>query len=298
MRSALAIALAISMSTAGTAVWAQNAQAPAPAPAVTKAKCDNPNALGVERVVQIDTTGGPGFGFEHFKAYDFLRDHEIVLTFDDGPWPGNTEHVLKALADNCTKALFFPIGKHAGYHPEILKQVAAAGHTIGSHTWSHKDLSKLSDDEAKAEIEKGIAAVSIALGNQPVGPFFRFPALRHPPEMVKYVGTRNIGIFSTDMDSFDFKMRRPEQVIASVMKKLEKHGKGIILMHDFQHATSEAVPELFKKLKAGGYKVVQVVGKTPVEPLPEYKEIVLKEMGGGLDEARPMSSVIQTIQGN
>ena len=116
--------------------------------------------------------------------------------------------------------------------------------------------------------------------------------------MVKYVGERNVGIFSTDMDSFDFKMRKPEQVIKSVMAKLAKHGKGIILMHDFQHATYEAVPELFKKLKAGGYKVVQVVGKTPVEPLPEYKEIVLKEMGGGLDEARPMSSVIQTIQGN
>jgi len=302
MRSAMAIAFAISLSTAGAAAWAQNAPAsadkPAAAPAATKAKCDNPNALGVERVVQIDTTGGPGFGFEHFKAYDFLRDKEIVLTFDDGPWPGNTERVLKALADNCTKAIFFPIGKHAGWHPEILKQVARAGQTIGSHTWSHKDLSKLSDDEAKAEIEKGIAAVSIALGNQPVGPFFRFPALRHPPEMVKYLGTRNIGIFSTDMDSFDFKMRKPDQVIKSVMAKLAKHGKGIILMHDFQHATSEAVPELFKQLKAGGYKVVQVVGKTPVEPLPEYKEAVLKEMGGGLDEARPMSSVIQTIQGN
>ena len=248
--------------------------------------------------MQIDTTGGPGFGFEHFKAYDFLRDNEVVLTFDDGPWPGNTERVLKALADQCTKALFFPIGKHAGYHPEILKEVVKAGHTVGSHTWSHKDLSKLTPDEAKAEIEKGIAAVSIALGNKPVGPFFRFPALRHPPEMVKYLGDRNIGIFSTDMDSFDFKMHKPEQVIKSVMAKLAKHGKGIILMHDFQHATSEAVPELLKQLKAGGYKVVQVVGKTPVEPLPEYKEIVLKEMGGGLDEARPMSSVIQTIQGN
>jgi len=320
MRSALAIALAILMSTAGAAVWAQNAPAPAatpapaaapppaaaaapapapaPAPVVAKAKCDNPNALGVERVVQIDTTGGPGFGFEHFKAYDFLRDHEVVLTFDDGPWPGNTERVLKALADNCTKALFFPIGKHAGWHPEILKEVAKAGHTIGSHTWSHKDLTKLTPDEAKAEIEKGIAAVSIALGNKPVGPFFRFPALRHPPEMVKYLGERNVGIFSTDMDSFDFKIHKPEQVIKSVMTKLAKHGKGIILMHDFQHGTSEAVPELFKQLKAGGYKVVQVVGKTPVEPLPEYKEAVLKEMGGGLDEARPMSSVIQTIQGN
>jgi len=304
MRSALAIALAITMSTAGAAVWAENAPAPAaaaapaPAPVVAKAKCDNPNALGVERVVQIDTTGGPGFGFEHFKAYDFLRDKEIVLTFDDGPWPGNTPAVLKALADQCTKALFFPIGKHAGWHPEILKQVAAAGHTIGSHTWSHKDLSKLTPEEAKNEIEMGIAAVSIALGNQPVGPFFRFPALRHPPEMVKYLGERNVGIFSTDMDSFDFKLRKPEQVIKSVMAKLEKHGKGIILMHDFQHATAEAAPELFKQLKAGGYKVVQVVGKTPIEPQKEYVAIVLKEMGGGLDEARPMSSVIQTIQGN
>ena len=306
MRSALAIALAITMSTAGAAVWAENAPAPAAAPAPApaaapapaKAACNNPNALGVERVVQIDTTGGPGFGFEHFKAYDFLRDKEVVLTFDDGPWPGNTPAVLKALADQCTKALFFPIGKHAGWHPEILKQVAAAGHTIGSHTWSHKDLSKLTPEEAKNEIEMGIAAVSIALGNQPVGPFFRFPALRHPPEMVKYLGERNVGIFSTDMDSFDFKMRKPDQVIKSVMAKLEKHGKGIILMHDFQHATAEAAPELFKQLKAGGYKVVQVVGKTPIEPQKEYVAIVLKEMGGGLDEARPMSSVIQTIQGN
>jgi peptidoglycan/xylan/chitin deacetylase (PgdA/CDA1 family) len=304
MRSAFAMALAISMSTAGAAVWAQNAPAPAaapaaaPAPAPAKVACANPNALGVERTVQIDTTGGPGFGFQNFKAYDFLRDHEVVLTFDDGPWPGNTERVLKALADQCTKAMFFPIGKHAGWHPEILKQVAAAGHTIGSHTWSHKDLTKLTPDEAKAEIEKGLAAVSIALGNKPVGPFFRFPALRNPPEMVKYLGERNIGIFSTDWDSFDFKIHRPDQVVKSVISKLDKHGKGIILMHDFQHATSEAIPEILKQLKAKGFKIVQVVGKTPIEPLPEYKEAVLKEIGGGLEEARPMSSVIQTIQGN
>ena len=162
MRSALAIALAMSMSAA-TTVWAQNAQAPAPAassapaaaPAPAAAKCDNPNALGVARVVEIDTTGGPGFGFEHFKAYDFLRDHEIVLTFDDGPWPGHTPAVLKALADQCTKAVFFPIGKHAGWHPEIMKQVAAAGHTVGSHTWSHKDLSKLQRTGRQGRNRKG-----------------------------------------------------------------------------------------------------------------------------------------------
>ncbi|MGB9401562.1 MAG: polysaccharide deacetylase family protein [Pseudolabrys sp.] len=295
MRSALVIALAISMSAATTA-WAQNAQAPAPAAAA--AKCDNPKALGVARVVEIDTTGGPGFGFEHFKAYDFLKDKEVVLTFDDGPWPGHTPAVLKALADQCTKAVFFPIGKHAGWHPEIMKQVASAGHTVGSHTWSHKDLSKLNEQEGKDEIEKGFAAVSIALGNKPVAPFFRFPALRHPPELVKYLGERNVGIFSTDMDSFDFKMRKPEQVVTSVMTKLEKHGKGIILMHDFQQATAKAAPDLLQKLKDGGYKVVQVVGKTPVEPKKEYVDMVLKEMGGGLEAARPMSSVIKTLDGN
>jgi peptidoglycan/xylan/chitin deacetylase (PgdA/CDA1 family) len=294
MRNALAIAVAISMSAAVTAL-AQNAPAPAPAPAPMKSTCANPNALGVARVVEIDTTGGPGFGFEHFKAYDFLRDKEIVLTFDDGPWPGHTPAVLKALADQCTKAIFFPIGKHAGWHPEIMKQVAAAGHTVGSHTWSHKDLSKLNQQDGIDEIEKGIAAISIALGNKPISPFIRFPALRHPPELLKYVGERNIGVFSTDMDSFDFKMRKPEQVINSVMKKLEKHGKGIILMHDFQQATAHAAPELLKRLKDGGYKVVQVVGKTPLEPKKEYVDMVLKEIGGGMESARPMSSVIKDI---
>ncbi len=304
MRTRYAYLLAIVISAAVGSAWAQDFKTASPAagaeattPPVSN-KCEHPNALGVERVVEIDTTGGPGFGFEHFKAYDFLRDHEVVLTFDDGPWPGNTERVLKALADQCTKAMFFNIGEHAGWHPEIVKEVAAAGQTIGSHTWSHKDLSKLSEDDAKAEIEKGIAAVSIALGNKPVAPFFRFPALRHPPELLKYVGSRNIGVFSTDMDSFDFKMRRPEQVIKSVEAKLKKRGKGIILMHDFQHATSEAIPTILKWMKDNGFKVVQVVGKTPVEPLPQYKEMVLKEMGGGLAEARPMSSVVKTIGGN
>src|SRR5579871_3789925 len=128
------------------------AQAPAPAPAASAAipmpkaapiACNNPNALGVSRVVQIDTTGGPGFGTEHFKTHDFLNDHEVVLTFDDGPWLNHTPAVLKALADQCVRATFFPIGLHSTYYPEILKQVAAAGHTIGSHTWSHQDLQKL-----------------------------------------------------------------------------------------------------------------------------------------------------------
>jgi peptidoglycan/xylan/chitin deacetylase (PgdA/CDA1 family) len=268
---------------------------PTPIPTASTAGCaNNPNALGLARIVEVDTTGGPGFGFEHFKDLDFLRPKEIVLTFDDGPWPHNTPAVLAALAANCTKAIFFPIGKHATWHPEILKQVAEAGHSIGSHTWSHADLSKKSKDEAIREIEMGASAVHMAVAG-PTAPFFRFPALKHPPEMVKYLGERNIAIFSTDMDSFDFTMRKPEQVIRSVMTKLEKHGKGIVLMHDFQHATAEALPELLAQLKANGYRVVHMVPKAPLQILAEYDELVKKENKLPTVSDRPTSSVVRTI---
>jgi peptidoglycan/xylan/chitin deacetylase (PgdA/CDA1 family) len=272
------------------------APAPAPAPPPAKAACATPDALGIGRTVEIDTTGGPGFGFEHFKQLDFLRDKEVVLTFDDGPWPVNTPSVLKTLAEECTKAIFFPIGKHASYYPEILKQVAAAGHTIGAHTWSHANLNnkKLTEPQRKEEIEKGFSAVKWALGASPA-PFFRFPALQHPPEMVTYLGERNIGIFSTDLDSFDFKASKAQTIIDNVMRKVDKMGKGIILMHDFQKHTGEALPELLRKLKAGGYKVVHMRAKAPVQTLPEFDESVVKDMKLPTVSSRPLNSVVQTI---
>ena len=271
------------------------ATATAPAPSALKSNCANPNALGVARVVAIDTTGGPGFGFEHFKQLDFLRDKEVVLTFDDGPWP-TTPSVLKTLDEECTKAIFFPIGKHATYYPEILKQVLAHGHTVGAHTWSHANLAdkKMTEEMQKDEIEKGFSAVKWALGTEPA-PFFRAPALQHPPAMVTYLGERNIAIWSCDLDSFDFKASKPETVIKSVMAKLEKNGKGIILMHDFQKHTAEALPELLKRLKAGGYKVVQVKAKAPIQTIAKYDEEVVKDVKLPTVSSRPVSSVVETI---
>ena len=246
--------------------------------------------------MEIDTTGGPGFGFEHFKQYDFLRDKEVVLTFDDGPWPGNTPAVLKALADECTKAVFFPIGKHATYHPEILKQVAAAGHTVGAHTWSHANLNskKMTEQLAKDEIEKGYSAVKLALGASPA-PFFRFPELQHGPAAMAYLGSRNIAMFSCDLDSFDFRAKNAEQIVTTVMTKLDKQGKGIILMHDFQKHTAEALPTLLRRLRAGGYKVVQMKAKAPMQTLPEYDAALVKDMRLPVASTRSVSSVVQTV---
>src|SRR5262245_23616043 len=142
MRVASACVILVVLSIAAYATWAQQTRAPgssagqavaagpapttgqspaiapaartaAPAPAPTLAAapppvapiptCNNPDALGLSRVVEIDTTNGPGFGYEHFKMHDFLRQGEVVLTFDDGPWPNRTPAVLKALADHCLK---------------------------------------------------------------------------------------------------------------------------------------------------------------------------------------------------
>ncbi|MGM4891701.1 polysaccharide deacetylase family protein [Tardiphaga sp. 839_C3_N1_4] len=312
MRSSagLILAGAVSLWAAGAQAQAPKAGAPAPAPAATpapppapaappapaKSTCANPDALGVSRVVEIDTTGGPGFGFEHFKQLDFLRDKEVVLTFDDGPWQTTTPTVLKTLADECVKAVFFPIGKHATYYPEVLKQVAAAGHTIGGHTWAHIALTnkKLTQQQRIDEIEKGFSAVKWALGSAPA-PFFRAPALQHPPEIVTYLGTRNMAIFSCDIDSFDFKTRKSEQVITNVMTKLDKLGKGIILMHDFQKHTAEALPTLLRKLKAGGYKVVHMRAKAPVQTIASYDEAIVKDAKLPTVSSRPVNSVVQTI---
>jgi peptidoglycan/xylan/chitin deacetylase (PgdA/CDA1 family) len=287
MRAALGFALVISATMAASgAAWAQS----------SGAACSNPNALGLSRTVEIDTTGGPGFGFEHFKQHDFLRNKEVLLTFDDGPWPVNTPAVLKALADHCIKATFFPVGKHATYYPEILKQVADGGHTIGSHTWSHQNLGRknMTKEQAVEEIEKGVSAVSISLGSAPA-PFFRFPALQHPPELVTYLGERNIGMFSTDLDSFDFKARKPEQVVNTIMAKLKKFGKGIVLMHDFQHVTAEALPQLLTQLKAEGYKVVHMKAKDPVKTIAQYDELVKKDQKLPTVSQRPTASVVRTV---
>jgi peptidoglycan/xylan/chitin deacetylase (PgdA/CDA1 family) len=293
------------MAEATTAPVLPNTPAPSASaqnkPAATTAipPCDKPGGIGLSRVVEIDTTGGPGFGFEHFKQYDFLRDKEVVLTFDDGPWPGNTPAVLKTLTDECLKATFFEIGKHATWHPEITKQVIEADMTVGTHTWSHKDLARnpyaRDIEQAKQEIEMGISAVHMAAAGGKVAPFFRFPDLQHPPQLMSYLAERNIAVFSTDIDSRDFKLHKPEEVIKSVMSQLEKHGKGIILMHDFHRNTAEALPELIRQLKARGFRVVHMVPKGELTTVPNYDEMVRQQDKLSPNNTRPESSVVRTI---
>jgi peptidoglycan-N-acetylglucosamine deacetylase len=267
--------------------------------AADEGTCPRAGTLGVSRTVEIDTTGGPGFGMEHYKAYDFLQDKEVVLTFDDGPQKYTTEAVLKALADECVKATFFSIGKMALGYPEIIREVSKAGHTVGTHTWSHKAIAKLKTfDEAKDEIERGVSAVHRAVGG-PIAPFFRFPTLVDTQEAVAYLGKRNIAIFSTDIDSFDFKPQTADHLVTSLLQKLDKRGKGILLMHDIHKTTAKALPMLLAQLKAKGYNIVHMTAKSPVTTVAEYDQAIEKEAKGlpQIGAERPVSSIVKTVGG-
>lgn len=232
----------------------------------------DPARLGISRVVEIDAQDGPNFGSSHL---DFLKDHEVVLTFDDGPMRRHTREILKALADECTRATFFMVGRMAAADPEMVKEVAAAGHTVASHTWSHLNQRALSLVRGIKEIELGVSAVSKALG-QPAAPFFRFPYLSDNKRISAYVKSRHVATWWVDVDSKDYTTRNAKRAHARIMADLAKSKKGIILMHDIQPSTVGAIRDVLDDLHAKGYKVVHIVPKAPVTTVAEYDEAVDK----------------------
>jgi peptidoglycan/xylan/chitin deacetylase (PgdA/CDA1 family) len=236
-----------------------------PAPPAYAEACTNPDALGVSRTVDIDTAGGPWLGAPHGDR-NLLEPGEVVLTFDDGPVPATTRPILAALAAQCTKATFLMVGRMAKAYPEVVREVAAAGHTVGTHTWSHPNLATMASPRIKGQIEMAIAAVQEA-ADMPIAPFFRYPYLSSTGSSVAYLKGRNIAQLAVDIDSFDYLVRIPQRMVRGTMLRLKAKGRGIILLHDIHVSTAKALPDLLARLKADGYKVVHLQPKAPVELL-------------------------------
>ncbi len=228
-------------------------------------------ALGVSRIVEIDTSTGALFGSISTQSREqrFLEPKEVVLTFDDGPMPTVTRSILDTLDRYCTKATFFSVGRMALAYPSTVKNIIERGHTIGSHTWSHPlNLKRLSLEKATEEIEKGHAAVTMAAG-QPVAPFFRFPGLSDSGPMLKHLQARGIASFTVDTVSNDSYISDPDRLLAGVLKELEVHKGGIVLFHDIKPATARMLPRFLAELQARGYKVVHMRAKGAVEPMAD-----------------------------
>lgn len=270
-RLLLAAALMLPAAVASSEENARNVNAvagvaPPSAEAAAKAApeaIDCTGKLGVSRVAEVDTTGGGEYG-EQYPPTKLLEKGEVVLTFDDGPHPTFTREILAALAEQCTKATFFQVGQMIKNFPDIAKEVQAEGHTVGTHTWSHRNMGAVSLDRAKSQIESTINIAETTLPNG-VAPFFRFPYLSDPKRVRHYLASRNIAVMGIDADSLDWRYRSADKVFKNIFSALDKSGGGIMLFHDIHPQSAKAIPAVLAELKARGFKVVHLVPKSRVE---------------------------------
>jgi peptidoglycan-N-acetylglucosamine deacetylase len=251
-----------------------------PARAATSSDYDcayDPKASHLSRIVAADSTNGPVYGTALNDSSNKsqsrtlnLHDHEIVLTFDDGPLGANTQLVMDTLQKHCVKATFFSVGRMAQANPKQLQELERRGHTIGSHTWSHpRAMDQMAIDDIKLEIEKGFAAVGQAVG-KPIAPFFRFPGLRDSAAAQAYLASRNISVWSVDVISGDTDPGASSPRIAhDVVNRMHAVGKGIVLFHDIKRPTAEALDGILTEWENEGFKFVHVVSNTNYQPDPE-----------------------------
>jgi peptidoglycan-N-acetylglucosamine deacetylase len=226
----------------------------------------NPHAIGTSRTIVVDPFEHPRLGSMQYHESLPLEDHEVVLTFDDGPLAARTIHVLDTLAHECVKATFFLVGEMATNYPDVVRKIEAAGHTIGTHTQSHPLwFHKVPPARAQEEISRGIASVAMVLG-EPPAPFFRIPGLRRSDTIEQYLASQKLMTWSADFLADDWTNISPAQVYARALRRIEANGKGILLLHDIQARTVEALPALLHELKRRGYHIVHVVPATPDRP--------------------------------
>ena len=239
---------------AAATAWTAAAQA---------AECPHKDALGTSRVLHVDAATSPRVGLKSFPQTLPLQDREVVLTFDDGPWPGTTPRVLAALARACVLATFFLIGRSASAHPELARRIAALGHTVGHHTWSHPNIKYMKPDAAVADIDKGFAAVEKALHGTstttPSTPFFRYPYFEMTPATLDLLQNRGIAVFGADLWASDWEPMKPGQQLQLLTERLQAARKGIILLHDPKAQTAAMLPAFLRYLRLNHYHVVHLV---------------------------------------
>jgi peptidoglycan/xylan/chitin deacetylase (PgdA/CDA1 family) len=231
--------------------------------AAPAAECPRRDALGTSRVLAVDAAATPRVGLKSFPQTLPLDDREVVLTFDDGPWPATDQKILAALARECVRATFFLIGKSASEHPELVRRMAAQGHTVAHHTWTHRNLKYMKPEAAIGEIDKGIMAVETALHGKatttPSTPFFRFPFFEMTPATLDALQKRGIAVFGADLWASDWTPMTPAQQLKLLIERLQVARKGIILLHDPKAQTAAMLPVFLRHLRENHYRVVHLV---------------------------------------
>ena len=176
---------------------------------------DNPSALGTSRIITINPGEFSRIGSLNYKQTLPLDDHEVVITFDDGPIPPYSNIILDTLASQCVKATYFLIGAMAHSHPSIVRRIYNAGHSIGSHSQNHPfKFQRLSMDAVEHEVDDGIASIDVALGDpKALSPFFRIPGFGRTDAIDDYLASKALVTWSTDIVADDWKRIGAREIV-------------------------------------------------------------------------------------
>ena len=219
-----------------------------------------PGALS-ERVLDLSDARITSFGTMQKLPALPLNAGEYVLTFDDGPRRETTPKILDELRDACLHATFFMIGEHAERRSRIAKLVLEGGHSIGSHSYDHRNLSTLPYDEALDDIKQGVAAVEKAVYGNRMTPvrMFRFPDNAGTPELINAAQQLGLIIASYDISPEDWRNSPPEETMHRLRQRLNATDRGVIVLHDVQDNTVPLVPMVLDELKKRGASIVHLV---------------------------------------
>jgi len=222
-----------------------------------------PQALGTSRILEVDAAQTPRVGRKQFPQTLPLQRKELVLTFDDGPIPETTPKVLDALKTECVRAAFFLLGRNSEAHPVLARRILAEGHSVGHHTYSHQNLSKIPIANAEVEINRGFEEDDNAIYGQrrsdPLTPFFRFPGFASTPGLLDMLARRRIVVFGADVWASDWNDMSPSAQLHLILQRIEAVDHGIVLFHDTRVQTMHMLPEFLRELKRRGYRIVHIV---------------------------------------
>jgi peptidoglycan-N-acetylglucosamine deacetylase len=192
----------------------------------------------------------------------------IAMTFDDGPSAENTPRLLEMLKQRNIKATFFLIGQNAAANPDLVRRILADGNEVGNHSWTHPQLSKLSDDRVTAEITKTQDAIKDASGYSPT--LLRPPYGAITPRQREWIENQfGLNVILWSVDPFDWK--RPGASVITQRILSQARPGSIILSHDIHKQTVDAMPATLDGLIAKGFKfatVSQLIAMNKPKPPP------------------------------
>lgn len=188
--------------------------------------------------------------FTPFFARLPRRSETIALTFDDGPHPEFTPKVLDALAANCMHATFFLVGNRVEKHPDIVRRISSAGHTIGNHTYTHVRCSQLGLAEFRHQLELTDRAIQNACRTAPQPTFFRPPWGSLTSWQVYHLWRqgRRIALWSVSSDDCATGATS-HTVFTSVSRVLPRD---IVLLHDASRLAAEVLPSVLHEFRKRG----------------------------------------------